>query len=80
MKIEINKNVIGKTVATIEQSTASSDPIIVEGTISGIYVDKDEHVEVRVGKYKWIREEYIFEPHETVKKLAEYNAKFNKRS
>lgn len=80
MKIEIDKIVIGKTVATIEQSPASDDPVIVEGIISGIYMDKDGHVEVRVGKSKWVREEYIFEPHETTKKLAEYNAKFNKRS
>lgn len=80
MNIQIDKSLIGKTVATIEQSPASYSPMVREDKVTGIYVDKDSHVELRLGATKWIREEYVFEPHETTKKLAEYNAKYNKRS
>ena len=78
MEIIVDKSVLGKRVAIIEQSPVSNDPIVREGVITGILINKEGETEVRFGKSKWVKSEWVFELHEITKKLAEFNARFNK--
>ena len=78
MEIIVDKSVLGKRVAIIEQSPVSNDPIVREGVITGILINKEGETEVRFGESKWVKSEWVFELHEIMKKLAEFNARFNK--
>lgn len=76
MEIDVDKNVIGKKVSMIYQSPVTDAPSVVDGVITGIYVDKDKKTHIRFGESKWIAEEYIFEPHESAVKLKEFKEKY----
>ena len=78
MEIIVDKSVLGKRVAIIEQSPVSNDPIVREGVITGILINKEGETEVRFGESKWVKCEWVFELHDITKKLAEFNARFNK--
>ena len=78
MEIIVDKSVLGKRAAIIEQSPVSNDPIVREGVITGILINKEGKTEIRFWESKWIGAEWVVELHEFTKKLAEFNARFNK--